>query len=192
MISREAIAGFWENNESNGVAMHAPMLWGYFFTNDEMTLEQAIPTLEGRGYACVGILGRGDGESGYILHVERDQGLAHRASIGRAKVDGKPMAVKDPDHDIRAFWTWFRTVEARLQVSFTQDDLIAALEDRVGRLGELRWELGPGEVAENAFAISPGGDVEMLPLAEPCDRAGTVVGRVGVSCREDGEALAAV
>jgi hypothetical protein len=66
---------------------------------------------------------------------------------------------------IAAFWRWFATVAERLDQSFTQPDLIAALEERVGKLGPVAWELGPGVRAANAFVISPDGDPDAIPLA---------------------------
>lgn len=73
-ISREAVEDFWAANVGNGVAMNGPLLWVYFFTNDNrFLLEQAIARLEELGYRYVAILhpDEDDNTREYTLHVER-------------------------------------------------------------------------------------------------------------------------
>jgi hypothetical protein len=70
------------------------------------------------------------------------------------------------DHDIQTFWAWFASIADALGADLTNPALLEALDARVRRLGDLGWELGPGSTAENALALSPDGDRDLLPLTQ--------------------------
>lgn len=68
------------------------------------------------------------------------------------------------DNEILDFWAWFASVADKLGDDFMDNPLQEALDARLGCLGEVGWELGPGSTAECALAISPDGDPDVLPL----------------------------
>jgi hypothetical protein len=70
------------------------------------------------------------------------------------------------DSDVLEFWAWFASIADDLADDFMNEALQDALDARLGRLGEVAWELGPGATAENALAISPDGDPDLLPLTQ--------------------------
>jgi hypothetical protein len=70
------------------------------------------------------------------------------------------------DSKISAFWAWFATIADKLGDDFDNETLQDELDARLAGLGEIAWELGPGSTAENALAISPDGDPELLPLTQ--------------------------
>lgn len=74
------------------------------------------------------------------------------------------MSPPPDDKDILEFWAWFASIADALGDDFNNEVLQDALDARLGRLGEIAWELGPGSTAENALAISPDGDPGLLPL----------------------------
>jgi hypothetical protein len=67
---------------------------------------------------------------------------------------------------IQSFWDWFATIADRLGDNFEDSQLLGELSARVSTLGNVSWELGPGTDAENALAISPDGDPDLLPLTQ--------------------------
>jgi hypothetical protein len=66
---------------------------------------------------------------------------------------------------VDAFWEWFQGVHDSFGDQFENSALISELDRRVNELGDFAWEVGPGHVAPNALAISPGGDRDRLVLA---------------------------
>lgn len=79
---------------------------------------------------------------------------------------GRRRASLHPNNnEILEFWAWFVSVEKDLS-HFTNESLHDALDARLRRLGKIAWELGPGSTAENAFAISPDGNPDLLPLTK--------------------------
>lgn len=70
------------------------------------------------------------------------------------------------DKDVLEFWAWFASIADELGDDFTNQALQDALDARLGRFGEIAWELGPGSTAENALAVSPDGDPDLLPLTQ--------------------------
>jgi hypothetical protein len=68
------------------------------------------------------------------------------------------------DGEIRAFWGWFERHADRLAESLDDDmNLQEELDGRLAAFG-VAWEVGPGSNAENALAVSPDGDPDLLPL----------------------------
>lgn len=68
------------------------------------------------------------------------------------------------DAQISEFWAWFSAVAEDLARNLENPRILDELDSRIARLGDLAWELGPGEGARYALAISPDGDRELLPL----------------------------
>ena len=65
--------------------------------------------------------------------------------------------------EILAFWAWFAAVANELEEDFLNEALQDELQARLSCFGEVTWELGPGVTAENALAISPDGDPDLVP-----------------------------
>jgi hypothetical protein len=63
---------------------------------------------------------------------------------------------------VEKFWNWFYTNCQNFGDKFENKALLAELDVRVAKLGPFSWEIGPGKVEENAFVISPNGDIQML------------------------------
>jgi hypothetical protein len=68
------------------------------------------------------------------------------------------------DEAIRELWAWFADRAPFLARNTGNEAMHAELDARVGALGPLVWEIGPGRVTPNAFVVSPDGDPELLPL----------------------------
>lgn len=69
---------------------------------------------------------------------------------------------RSDDDPIAEFWQWFESVAGTLARDFENPEVIEALNRRVGELGEMAWELGPGIKEENMLVLSPDGDVSRL------------------------------
>ena len=76
---------------------------------------------------------------------------------------------------VRVFWEWFSRQAPRFGSKFENAKLLRQLDDLVTGLGDFAWEVGPGEEAENAFVLSPGGDRELLKETRDIVRAAPVV-----------------
>jgi hypothetical protein len=84
-------------------------------------------------------------------------------------VAGARMVRTMDHHEIAIFWTWFAThadniAAAALAAQHGRKgtEALEALDGQLARLGHFSWEVGPGERAANALAISPSGDHEQL------------------------------
>lgn len=66
------------------------------------------------------------------------------------------------DTKVEAFWRWFQSIAAELASNFENPELLAQLDRRVSQLGDLAWELGPGQHEANALVITPDGAPEWL------------------------------
>ena len=75
-----------------------------------------------------------------------------------------PRATRMPsDLEIQAFWAWFAGSAARLAAELEDRALLAELDARVSALGEVAWEVGPGEGDLLSLVISPDGVRDRLP-----------------------------
>jgi len=70
------------------------------------------------------------------------------------------------EQEVVKFWNWFSNNSHYLGDEFRRKGLISELDRRISRLGDFVWEFGPGKVEENAFVISPGGDLELLEISK--------------------------
>lgn len=70
------------------------------------------------------------------------------------------------DSEIQAFWRWFQTISSELGIRLDNQSLLAELDERVSRLGDVSWEVGPGRLEENALVITPDGSKEWLGLTQ--------------------------
>jgi len=67
---------------------------------------------------------------------------------------------------IYRFWDWFSSNCTKFGQDFTNELLLDELNNRISELGEFVWEIGPGNKSLNQLVISPGGDIEKLPLTK--------------------------
>lgn len=63
---------------------------------------------------------------------------------------------------IKSFWEWFSKKQNDFGEKFENIDLLEELDERVGKLGDFSWEVGPGKIKENALTISPNGNYNLL------------------------------
>ena len=63
---------------------------------------------------------------------------------------------------IRDFWDWFDENSDELAKASGYGSLVRQLDERVRRLGNFVWEIGPGLTKQHALVISPGGDLDLL------------------------------
>ncbi len=70
------------------------------------------------------------------------------------------------DAAIEKFWEWFVSAAPKLAQKSKPAALSKRLSTEVARLGDMQWELGPGQKAKHAFTLSPDGDVDWLPVTE--------------------------
>jgi hypothetical protein len=63
---------------------------------------------------------------------------------------------------ISQFWEWFFKNCKDFGVNFDNAILLAELDDRISKLGNFSWEIGPGREKDNALVISPNGDADLL------------------------------
>jgi len=68
--------------------------------------------------------------------------------------------------NINNFWTWFSDNYKAIGQDFDNEELLNELNDRVNKLGEFAWEIGPGINSVNQLVISPGGDLDLLPYTK--------------------------
>ena len=68
------------------------------------------------------------------------------------------------DSVIQDFWEWFSTTCGEFGDKFENEDLIRELDDRIGRIGPISWEIGPGfeNEAASSLVFSPAGDKSIL------------------------------
>jgi len=64
------------------------------------------------------------------------------------------------------FWEWFSSHCTFFGESFENEDLLSQLDAKVRELGDFAWEVGPGNKAEFALVISPGGDRDLLSATQ--------------------------
>ena len=78
---------------------------------------------------------------------------------------------------IQEFWRWFSSTCGEFGDKFENKNLICELDDRIGRIGPISWEIGPGfeNEAASSLVFSPAGDKSLLSLtreivanAPPC------------------------
>lgn len=67
---------------------------------------------------------------------------------------------------IHTFWRWFSSVSNELASDLNDEQIHRDLDRKLASFGELTWELGPGESADNFLAVSPGGKASLLSLSE--------------------------
>lgn len=67
------------------------------------------------------------------------------------------------DMGIQSFWEWFETIAANLGRDLENQALLTELDRRVSDLGDVSWEVGPGQEEENALVITPDGARQQLP-----------------------------
>ncbi len=67
---------------------------------------------------------------------------------------------------INEFWDWFKTVSDNLLDYKNNQTLIYQLDDRVNRLGDISWEIGPWENGLQFFALSPNLDIDKLTFTQ--------------------------
>jgi hypothetical protein len=63
---------------------------------------------------------------------------------------------------ISKFWNWFKTISTGLLANHTDENLISVLDEQVGWLGDVDWEIGPWKENTLYFAISPNLDIDKL------------------------------
>lgn len=77
------------------------------------------------------------------------------------------MASIEPnDTKIRELWNWFANVSDKLANDLEDQELLDQLDEKVSKLGEIAWELGPGEKRECALTLTPDGDPDWLPMTQ--------------------------
>ncbi|MDN3579658.1 hypothetical protein [Mucilaginibacter flavus] len=67
---------------------------------------------------------------------------------------------------INSFWIWFQSVADDLLKHPTNENLISLLNARITELGVSAWEIGPWENNDYFLVISPGLDINQLPLTQ--------------------------
>ena len=67
---------------------------------------------------------------------------------------------------IDEFWNWFIANKLDLVPEKISDNLIAKLDSKILSMGDLSWEIREGVIEENMLIISPGGDVDLLPITK--------------------------
>lgn len=68
--------------------------------------------------------------------------------------------------DINMFWDWFSKHSKDLGENFDNEKVLAEIDDRLMDLGGFAWEIGPGSKTKNQLVISPGGDLNLLPITK--------------------------
>lgn len=68
--------------------------------------------------------------------------------------------------DINMFWDWFSKNCIDLGENFDNEKVLTELDDKLMDLGGFAWEIGPGTRCENQLVISPGGDLNLLPITK--------------------------
>lgn len=81
----------------------------------------------------------------------------------------KPTSLKTPSEKlcerIADFWRWFGANCGGLTPNVISEPLISELESRLFAMERLDWEIGPGRSQPNLFALSPGGDEDLLRIS---------------------------
>jgi len=72
------------------------------------------------------------------------------------------------DNEIRAFWNWFLSVADNFGDHFDNQELIQELDQKISKMGDFSWELGPGvaDQTNSALVITPCGDKTLLPVTK--------------------------
>jgi hypothetical protein len=68
--------------------------------------------------------------------------------------------------DTQMFWHWFSRHYNELGENFENDKTLAELDNRIMGLGDFAWEIGPGTKDNNQLVISPGGNLDLLPITK--------------------------
>jgi hypothetical protein len=64
--------------------------------------------------------------------------------------------------EVKGFWDWFSQNCQKFGSNFENTILLDELDERVNKLGDFSWEVGPGRVKENLLVISPNGNLDLL------------------------------
>jgi hypothetical protein len=64
------------------------------------------------------------------------------------------------------FWQWFSSHHKEFGENFDNEEMLAELNDRIVGLGDFAWEIGPGTKNNNQLVISPGGNLDLLPVSK--------------------------
>ncbi len=64
------------------------------------------------------------------------------------------------------FWDWFSKHNIDFGENFDNEKLLTELDDRLMVLGNFAWEIGPGSRCANQLVISPGGNLNLLPITK--------------------------
>ena len=64
--------------------------------------------------------------------------------------------------ETESFWAWFEGIASSLSESFEREKLLAELDARASRLGDVTWEIGPGSDGSDVFVVSPDGNKDLL------------------------------
>lgn len=67
---------------------------------------------------------------------------------------------------VNGFWNWFIDNKFDLVPERISDNLISKLDDKILSLGDFSWEIREGFIKENMLIISPGGNIDLLPITK--------------------------
>jgi hypothetical protein len=67
---------------------------------------------------------------------------------------------------IHDFWDWFVEHSSNFDDSSQDEKWLGELDVAVSKLGDIAWEIGPGTKKENAFALSPAGNRNLLLVTD--------------------------
>jgi hypothetical protein len=76
------------------------------------------------------------------------------------------MKMKFNKLDTHMFWHWFSSHHNEFGENFDNDKTLAELDNRIMGLGDFAWEIGPGAEDNNQLVISPGGNLDLLPITK--------------------------
>jgi len=68
--------------------------------------------------------------------------------------------------DINMFWDWFSKHYKDLGENFDNEKVLNEIDDKLMDLGGFAWEIGQGTKSDNQLVISPGGDLDLLPITK--------------------------
>jgi hypothetical protein len=64
------------------------------------------------------------------------------------------------------FWYLFSNNHNEFGENFDNEKALAELDKRIMGLGDFAWEIGPGTKNNNQLVISPGGNLDLLPITK--------------------------